>query len=560
MLLRRKKKKEKKKALEAAAAQLAVQYDPSDPRSPMYQRPHSAITAYSTENQLSDFLEDSGSDDFLMGDVNEEYPYSEGPADNSPTQPLPQRPIPRSQTNPEHIFKKILSQPAMTLPSIPSESQSIQCLPTYQGPQPPMTAPVLVQTPVQQQPPPVVMQPTPAAQEHYLKKPPSTHAAAKENGTLKRAVTHPLHPPVVKVDPQKAELIKHVVELGLGRGIDATSRTPWTNKSTFQVRRVQPSVVETRELGAVEAYDHTIHSIQQMEHQFQASLNPPESPVSVCVEDENNRTLNTTRRVIGRRVVNSTVGFQTDFEEKCSDGESPKFARDSFLVPRDPTEVVFNTQNSSQTFEERVSQWLLHRIAHRFALAGQKCDFFRAEGSCMDRLAKLIHSKAIPKTEEYVKAGCKELIRGLRITHYVSSMKLGALEYRVISDGEYNKKLAKGGAFGLDAVVESCVKTPKRLSKKEASKCSQLRRLGMISKDDCVERKSSNETVISIEMQPIARLLRLPVIKLAIQDAVDEYMDNTLGTEGMWALLVARPSHGGTGVIVDYAKRQSIPN
>lgn len=160
----------------------------------------------------------------------------------------------------------------------------------------------------------------------------------------------------------------------------------------------------------------------------------------------------------------------------------------------------------------------------------------------MDRLAKLIQSKAISKTEEYVKAGCKELIHGLRITHYVSSMKLGALEYRVVSEGEFQKQLAKGGAFGLDAAVEFCVKTPKRQSKRDTRKFSQLRKLGNINKDGRVERRSSDESVISVEVQPIARLFRLPALKLAIQDAVDEYMDNTLGQEGAWALQYARGS------------------
>ena len=579
---KRKEKKQKKKELEAAAAQLALQYDHTDPRSPPYQQPNSSMGSFMTDGQDDDYIEDSGSDEFTIGDVTA-YAESIGQEESESVTPLPHRQLHRSMTNPEHVITRRLSQPTNVLPRIPAETDSIQSLPVNSVPAPTILAPAqvqlrapappLVQAPAQIQvrapAPPVVHAPVPVpvvssplppvsmvvaqstvtTQEHAVKKPAPVYVTAKDNGTGKRpSMTH-VHYPAVKVSPQKAELIKHVVELGLGRGIDATSRTPWSSKSIFQVRKVQPSVVETRELGTVSGYDHAIQSVQQMEHQFQSSLNPPETPVTICVEDETNRTLNTTRRVIGKRVINSTVGFQTDFEERCTDGDSPKFARESFLVPRDPTEVVFNTQNSSLTFEERVSLWILHRIAHRFALAGQKCDFFRSDGgSPMDRLAKLIQSKAISKTEEYVKAGCKDLIQGLRITHYVSSMKLGALEYRVISEGEYQKQMAKGGAFGLDAAVENCVKTSRRQSKRESKKISQVRKLGNIDKDGHVERKSSDETVISVEVQPIARLFRLPPLKLAIQDAVDEFMDNTLGQEGM-RLQHGRGLGGGAGII-----------
>ena len=531
MLLRRKKKKEKKKAAlaAAAAAQLTMSYDSSDLRSPMHQRPHSALPGYAVECQLEDLLEDSGSDEISVEDFGLEHANAEGRG-ISPTQSLPHL-LSRGQTNPEQVLKKRMSQPAI-MANIPPDSLSLQNMPIHYGPPSTVVTPATVS--LQPPPPPqpsvvMVAQSTPSSQD--AKKSMPAHVTARENATHKKGAAHPL----ARVSPQKAELIRNVVELGLGRGVDATSRTPWTNKSTFQVRRVQPSVVETKELGTVGCYNHAIQSTQQMDQLFQASLSPPEAPVSIHVEDESNRTTNSTRRVVGRRVVNSTVGFQTDFEEKCSNGDSIKFSRDSFLVPRDPSEVVFNTQGSSHTFEERVSQWILHRIAHRYAIVGQKFEFFRAEGgSSMERLAKLVHSKAVPKTEEYIKAGCKELVQGLRITHYVTSMKLGAVEYRVISEGEYNKKLAKGGAFGLDALVESFVKTPKNQSKKEASKCSQLRKLGNINQEGRVEPRSSDETVISIEVQPIARLFRLPALKLAIQDAVEEYMDSALATEGAW--------------------------
>ena len=333
-----------------------------------------------------------------------------------------------------------------------------------------------------------------------------------------------LAPPV---DAQTAELISSAVAFGLGRGIDATNQTPWANKSSFQIRRVQRTVVETKESGALESYEHEIFSAVDTEEKLRSSLEPPEIPLSINVESEPARNSHQClRRAVGRRVISRTIAFQTDYEERAIASMDNFRSDDSLLLPKDPTEVVFNAQSSHLAFEERLSEWICQRIARKqYLLDGQRMELCDSE-SPTDRLAKMLHVKSVQGVEKEVMDGCKELVEGLRVTHYVSSIKLGAAQYCVMSDGEYRKKLANAGAFGLDAIAEAI--TPSQSSSNGSRKASNMRRLGFISGNGRVERGSQNEAVLEFTAVPITRLIRLPALKAALKDAVKKYMKTTV--------------------------------
>lgn len=345
----------------------------------------------------------------------------------------------------------------------------------------------------------------------------------KEQQTTLKAMAQPL-------DPKTAELIASAVSFGLGRGIDATSQTPWANKSSFQIRRVQQTIVETIETGTEENYEHEVLSTVDIEEKLRSSLEPRETPLNINVESESTRNSHhCLKRTVGRRVVSRTIAFQTDYEERAMPCTSLLRADDSLLLPKDPTEVVFNAQNSHLTFEERVSEWICHRIARKqYLLDGRRVELSNCD-SPTDQLAKLLHAKALQRVEDEVSKGCKELIEGLRVTHYISSIKLGAAQYCVMSDGEYHKKMARAGAFGLDAIVES-ITTPQ--SPSSSKKTSNTRQLGFIKSNGRVERGSENESVLEFTVQPITRLIRLPVLKSALQQAVKLYMKATVDPEG----------------------------
>ncbi len=326
--------------------------------------------------------------------------------------------------------------------------------------------------------------------------------------------------------PEKTELIITALSLGLGRGIDATDKMPWVNKTPFQVRRVHTGVIETNEGSIAINYNHEVQSVAEIEEKFLSSVNPPEATVKIFIEDELDRNVSSTRRIVGQRVINRTISFQADFEEKYKDGETSKFAKESFLIPKDPAEVVHNTQESGYTFEERVCRWMLHRLVRKSSATLQKTE----EGP-IEQLARQMESKNAVAIEKEIKAGCLELVQCLRITHYVTGLQLGAAEYRIMSDGQYHKQIASKGAFGLDRLASSFSKNTEKQSKKETMKCSQPRKLGKI-EDDRVAKGTQDEVVLQVQVQPISRLIKLPVLKLALQAALEKYMEGTPSSEG----------------------------
>ena len=346
------------------------------------------------------------------------------------------------------------------------------------------------------------------------------------SGTLKRKKIAAAAP---VISPEKSELITAAMSLGLGRGIDATDKMPWLHKKSFQVRRVHTNIIETNEGGILMSYNHEVESVAETEEKCLSSLNPPESAVIIHIEDELDRNVSSTRRIVGRRVVNRSIGFQADFEDKYRDGEIMRLTKGSFLLPKDPAEVISNTQASGNTFEERVSQWILHRLVHK-----SNVTLHRIDDSPVDQLVMLMESKIVPKIEEEIKSACQELVQSLRITHYVTGIQLGAAEYRIMSDGQYHKKMASEGAFGVDSLATAFSKTRMKLTKKEATKCSQLRQIGKIDQEsDRVAKGTQDEVVLQVQIQPITRLIKLPVLKLALKGAVESYMDGTPGTDGM---------------------------
>lgn len=540
MLLRRSRKKKQKKALEAQqAAMAAMQGIPTYP----YPRPPSAMSVPAMlhdQNEEGEPLDQSGSDDMEMMEslsLTGEVGYTQQKTlDIVSPQIIPHQSLP-------------LSHQSTAPPLVPVSSQPVPILATTSsGYKPPSSDHILKRNQSQPAqlahlltyPQPIPMANTTTIQEYTVTQPSikdtvpvttynSLPRGLKSNNVSGSKKSYHSQP---KIDPAKAELIKTAVYLGLGRGIDATKKNPWTNKTSFQVRRVHNSVVETNEGGTLASYDHEILSIASLDEQFQASLNPPECPINIHVEADINRCVNASRYVIGKRVFTRTIGFQTDIEEKYTDGESQRNGKETHLVPRDPTEIVYNSQNSALTFEERLYHWLLQKIAHKCAMIGQRIDI-RSDENYADQLTKLMHSnKTLTRVDEEIKAGCREIIQSLRITHYVTSIRLGAAEYRVMSEGEYHKQLALGGAFGLDSLAVEATTGFTKQTKKEAFRCSQLRKIGCIDENDKVEKGSEGETVLTLQVQPITRLIRVPAVKAALIGAVENYMERTSAAEG----------------------------
>ena len=348
-----------------------------------------------------------------------------------------------------------------------------------------------------------------------------------------------------------ADDIFRFVDLGLGRGLDATNPTPWLNKTSFQVRRVhKDNILGTEEGGALQSYEREVSSVHSQQASMKFSITVPQSPIDIGADSEQSRTLSTTRRAIGKRVLNRTISFKDDFVDvPLSVAKDLPSAREAALstlnVMTQPSgeNVIIDAQLSLLTFEERLASWLVQRIsAHREKnealekigdeasasdrrVASEAATIIAEQenSSALEALARIIHRGEKEELKLLLNA-CRDFVTHFRITHYVSAIELGAAEYRVLTEQDYYSKVGLGGSFGLEKLVGAVFSGS--ASSRRTKKASDLRTIGNIAKPQgTVERGSYAEAVVGVKIQPISNLVRLQFLQLALKKALVHFVE-----------------------------------
>ena len=342
--------------------------------------------------------------------------------------------------------------------------------------------------------------------------------------------------------------IGRIVDLGLGRGVDITKNSPWLDKSSFQVRPVDvDNIIGTEEGGSLQNYEREVISIQEQQGELKASIAIPQSPVMIGVDAEQSRSHATTRRSVGKKVVNRTISFRADFHDapKSCTGDPHKAREEASLAvsgrmmePHLSVEENFlglsspcKADEGSMTFEERLCKWILERIIYRSELRAMQSMMNDGKISPtpsdvpditapIQSIGKYIQACSHEERKEVVR-DCKDFVYHFRITHYVSAIELGAAEYRVMSEDEYTTRVGLGGSFGFEAVANAVVK--EKAEWRKTKRASDLKRIGLIKPDGTVERGSYGEAVVGIQVQPISSLVKIRYLQLALQQALLEY-------------------------------------
>ena len=336
------------------------------------------------------------------------------------------------------------------------------------------------------------------------------------------------------------EKLLRIAELGLGRGVDATEPSPWSKKSPFQVRYVtSDSIIATDEGGSLQTYEREIASLTTVHTDLKASISAPaQAPVDLNLEGEFSRSVSSNRKAVGKQIINRTVSFRADFNEIPQGAPTDSYDMNTGSVIRDlyksgatPGPVPL----AHYTFEQRLAEWIMERVVQR-----QESEDSCANGDDIDAvqmpnikgvepikdLANFLKT-ACKKARECVYEDCISFVRHFHVTHYVSAIQLGASHYRVLSENEYYKKVNASGTFGYDAVAK--LLSSATYTKKTTFKASETRQIGEII-DDKVERGSNNEAVVGIKIQPIHSLVKLRYLHLALQRALEVYIEEQRDT------------------------------
>ena len=312
-------------------------------------------------------------------------------------------------------------------------------------------------------------------------------------------------------------------DLGLGRGIDATNPKPWLNKTSFQVRRVvYDELIGTEEGGALNQYANQIKSSTTLQKSMLSAITQSKSPVRVDVDGEIARSLTATPKSVGQKVVNRTISYRED----CAP-ETPRSASGG--------------RDTSDDFEDRLWKWICEQLEFPVS-EPDAC-------TVLESFDKHVNGSSDP-AEQRAKVidACRAFVHVFRATHFVTAIELGAAEYIV--------EFPSGGDEYQDADFaeqnpvatlsrrnnrRGSVKKPIARERSSSVKSDnqpqadpqQKKRIGIINADDgTVTRRSQGEAVLAVKMQPVSRLIKQPFLKLALQLAMVQFIEEHIDKEG----------------------------
>ena len=314
----------------------------------------------------------------------------------------------------------------------------------------------------------------------YLERDDSLHPS---DSTVNRATPSPSPPEPLAEGVACSETdVARILDLCLGRGIDATNPKPWLNKTSYQVLPVvYEELIGTEEGGALNHYTSQIQSSIALQKSMMSAINKSKAPVRVGVDGERARSLMLTPKLVGQRVITRTISYR---EESL---ETP--------------------QNS---FEVKLWKFLCERLEFPAA----EPDF-----SVSKSFDKIINqaSDSAERRKKVIDA-CYAFVHDFQATHFVTAIELGAAEYTVEFPDDETEQTDTAIDVSTDNPAE-----PSVLYKK---------RIGVINDDRTVTRRSHGEAVIAVKMHPVSRLIKQPFLKLALQLAMVQFIEEHTDREG----------------------------
>lgn len=255
--------------------------------------------------------------------------------------------------------------------------------------------------------------------------------------------------------------IQRIIDLGLGRGVDATVPTPWLDKSSFQVRPVtDKTIIRTEEGGCVQAYKREVTSVSEIHGRVSASITNPKMAVTVGVEGEYSQSSSKGYKVIGTKVtvLNRTISFK----DHCDDGSlSFEIWLCKWILDKKGSDICSEIIKLQQELDNKADS--KHRMKWQSKIVELESELVNLNGSMeslrnkekeLQEQTERRDRKSVEDTmrqtfkqcmKNEVIEYCSKFIAHFHITHYVSSIQLGASEYDVLTESEIAKRLGSEG-------------------------------------------------------------------------------------------------------------------
>ena len=344
--------------------------------------------------------------------------------------------------------------------------------------------------------------------------------------------------------------IQRIIDLGLGRGVDTTNPTPWQNKTSFQVRPVTiENIIGTEEGGLVQSYERDVSSVSELRGNASASVTNPKTAVTVGVEGEYSQSSTRRHKVVGTKVLNRTISFKAHCDDAniklpygvvsfqtwlCKWILDKRVADLSTVLSDQKRGLPFQTLSHTSPYPESTLRLegqlaelnsVLSTLSIYIGKAPEESESEHevpVEWRLFELFAKHIVDKEVI---DY----CNRFITQFHITHYVSSIQLGASGYEVVSESTAAKKLGAGGRVGVEKIATgSAGASYGNFHSKKAKDVHRIGIIGLKENIPVVERGTHDEAVIGIQIKPVSDLVKIPELRKPLQAALVQYIKNEM--------------------------------
>ena len=276
--------------------------------------------------------------------------------------------------------------------------------------------------------------------------------------------------------------LERLAEFGLGKGINATMEHPWADKKPFQAREVnRKDLAAINEGNRLDHYSEVTQNYYEMQGSIEASVTAPNMPIQSTVAADVNRSFTSSVRMEGTLIATRTIAFQLP-------------------TPSDQT-----------SFEMQLHDWVkasgCTRSESPVCAASEECAIYDSTTTTSE---------------------CKKfLITHGGITHFVSSITLGAMKYSIKTKKRVKLGASQKTALGVERLGNVEVDYAwEKLDKRETERDIHIGRIP--EKDDGILRvRSTSEAVIKFSFSTLTSLVSNLSLKRHLEQAIQQYIQST---------------------------------
>ena len=281
-------------------------------------------------------------------------------------------------------------------------------------------------------------------------------------------------------------------ELGLGVAIDITAKHPWVTKSAYQAKPVtKDELVVINESNRSQRSREQVETYTSIQQGLESSFRPdPTTPINVTVAADFHRSNSRSKTISSETILTRTVAFRA----------------------KDPLERSRDDLKGKESFETNLHKWLVKRKCYP-AVCGEHTEDSSNGLNCGLYTETTNHH-------------CIDYLKELGgVTHYVSSITLGATKYQVTLNSTLFTSLSSSSEVSAHTFASATTRS--KASKKVFQVKKNEQHIGKIPEGngDILQFRTKREAVVKCSYNSLANLVSHPQLRKFLERGINEYID-----------------------------------